>query len=268
MILLGADGMLGRSWSKFFSSKGELVKKYTRSECDITKDKDLESLDFSDVVINCAAYTNVDKAESEPDKAFKINVQAVEKLASRCANHGGRLIHFSTDYVFGGLEKSYAVSSSTDPINVYGTTKRQGEVAIQKSKCHHLIIRTSWLHALWGDNFFNTIIGLLKNDEEIFVVNDCFARPTLCDNLVSSTYKLLNMDKTGIWHITDGGEPCSWFEFASTIARAVNSNCQIKPCNSDKFPRPAPRPKYSVLGLEKTEQAIGPMPHWKEGIKV
>ncbi len=252
--------MLGKAWSWVL----DRAQEYSRAELDICNPSDLDRLDCSSTIVNCLAYTDVDGAENNSVEAFQINAQAVERLAERCAEHGGKLIHFSSDYVFDGSQKVYAPAAFRAPINVYGSSKYAGEVAIQQSGCRHLIIRTSWLYAPWGKNFVNTIVELLKTKDEISVVDDQFGRPTLCRNLVRSSLELF--DETGVWHITDGGS-CSWFEFATVIVDLIGSDCKVKPCSTDEFPRPAKRPKYGVLCLDKTERRLGAMPHWREGLK-
>ncbi len=217
----------------------------------------------TDLVINCAAYTNVDLAETEEAAATRINGEGVGVLAARCAEVGATLVHFSTDYVFDGRASlPYAVDHPRDPLGAYGRSKAAGEEALEASACDWLCLRTSWLYAPWGTNFLKTIARLAKERDALKVVNDQRGRPTHCDTLAAITEAMVTSGARGMHHACDGGE-CTWFDFATEIAARVNPGCRVDPCTTAEFPRPAPRPSYSVLDLSLTEAAIGPIANWK-----
>jgi len=268
VVLLGAEGMLGRSFAKLLARQFIPTRALSRIQCDIASQTSVDAAidDSANLVINCAAYTNVDQAESEPDKANLINGQAPGLLATRCNAVGAKLVHFSTDYVFSGLATSpYATTTPRDPGNAYGRSKARGEEAIEAAGGSHLILRTSWLYAPWGKNFVRTIAKLAAEKETLTVVNDQRGRPTSCEHLANLTMKLLAASATGIYHATDNGE-CTWFDFAAEIAAVLNLDCDIQPCTTDKFPRPARRPAYSVLDLSRTTTLVGPIADWQTNL--
>jgi dTDP-4-dehydrorhamnose reductase len=292
IALLGADGMLGRQWQRWFGASdspspregagGGLInvdqredfRPSTRVHCftypaiDFERDDSLHRvLDCNPrLIINCAAYTNVDQAESEPDKADRINAAAVGTLARLCRERGVTLVHFSTDYVFDGRGSSpYAIDAPTNPANIYGRTKLRGEQLLHASGCDHLLIRTSWLYAPWAKNFVRTIAAAAKAKPELRVVNDQRGRPTSTASLVDITARLLDRQLRGTFHATDDGE-CTWFEFATAIAAYASRSCRVLPCSTAEFPRPAPRPAYSVLDLSKTFAAVGPLRPWRDAL--
>lgn len=269
VILIGFDGMLGTAWRAVLEEKG--VRNLfcpTMAEFDLTDDASIARTITDDVqlVINCAAYTAVDKAEEQEALATVINGDGVGKLANRCKAVGAKLVHYSTDYVFPGNASSpYLPNDTRKPCNAYGRSKAVGEERIQQSGCDHLILRTSWLYAPWANNFVLTIAKLAASRSELQVVNDQFGRPTSAQHLASASADMILAGAQGIHHVTDGGQ-CSWFEFATEIVRLSGADCIVKPCDSSQFPRPAVRPAYSVLDLNSTEKCIGPMPHWKENL--
>jgi dTDP-4-dehydrorhamnose reductase len=269
IALLGADGMLGRQWQRFFTSTPSArVASLTYPTIDLERDESLSHVFDSDphLVINCAAYTNVDQAESEPDKADRINAAAVGTLATLCRERGVTLVHHSTDYVFDGHAIApYSVDAPTNPINAYGRSKLRGEQLLQSSGCDHLLIRTSWLYAPWAKNLVRTIAAAARAKPELRVVHDQRGRPTSTASLVDSTARLLDRQLRGIYHATDDGE-CTWFDFATEIAAFANPFCRVVPCTTAEFPRPAPRPAYSVLDLSKTVAAIGTLRPWREAL--
>lgn len=251
-IILGVDGMLGHELAHVFSDA-----KCFGSDLDITdKDKVLQTIRKlePDVVINAAAYTNVDGCEDNVEHAFKVNGEALSHIASACDEVGAVLIHFSTDYVFDGTRKEFVESDPVDPINVYGRSKLLGEQNIVENMNDFRIIRTSWLFGKHGNNFVDTMLKLSREMDEVMVVNDQFGKPTYAADLACKTAEIIDMEP-GIYHITNEGV-CSWYEFAS----AVISN--VVPCSSDEFVREAKRPTYSVLVNTKTV----PMRHWKDAL--
>ncbi|MFN9977232.1 MAG: SDR family oxidoreductase, partial [Phycisphaerae bacterium] len=221
--------MLGRQWQLFFSSTpGARVASLTYPTIDFERDESLSRvLDGAPrLVINCAAYTNVDQAESEPDKADRINAAAVGTLARLCRERDITLVHYSTDYVFDGQGTApYAVDDPTNPANISGRTKLRGEQLLQASGCDHLLIRTSWLYAPWAKNFVRTIAAAAKGKPELRVVNDQRGHPTSTASLVDITARLLDRNLRGTFHATDDGggdQGCTWFDFATAIAAYAN----------------------------------------------
>jgi dTDP-4-dehydrorhamnose reductase len=253
-IIFGANGMLGNDLCKFFPDS----IKFGHKDVDITDlDKVTDTLAEirPDVVINAAAYTNVDGCEDEQEIAFVTNGEGPGYLAKACAESGAVLVHYSTDYVFDGSKKEYFESDTTNPINIYGKSKLLGEKRISDQMEDFRIIRTSWLFGLKGNNFVNTMLELSGKMETVKVVNDQFGKPTYTSDLACKTLEII--DKVpGIYHITNEGV-CSWYEFSSAIIDNVS------PCSSAEFPRKARRPKYSILANSKTS----PMRHWKEALR-
>lgn len=276
IVVLGAGGMLGRAWCELLEELGTTYRAFGRSACDITDPASIRrAIDGWPIVVNCAAYTDVDGAEAHEDEATKINGEAVGLLGEACAEAGARLVHYSTDYVFNGeragdltIASPYRCDEPRDPVNAYGRSKAVGEILLEpmidSGELDALIIRTSWVYAPWGKNFVLTIAKLAADRDELTVVNDQYGRPTSALGLAESTFKLLEEQvEPGIWHATDGGR-CTWFDFARVIAEKIESGCVVKPCGSEQFPRPAKRPAFSVLDLSATEEVIGPMSPWEE----
>ncbi len=264
--------MLGRAWRALLEPRGDQVTMAGRHSCDLSDADSIRAAigpvaaSSPNLVINCAAFSDVDGAESNESQADEVNGKAVGELARCCAEAGALLVHYSTDYVFNGRATSpYRTDAPRDPINAYGRTKAHGESLLEASACRHLLIRTSWLYAPWGNNFVVTISNLARQRPELRVVDDQRGRPTSVDHLARTTLSLVEQGAEGIRHVTDGGE-CTWFEFARRITGRANPDCRIQPCTSQEFPRPAPRPAYSVLDLAVTEAASVPMPHWSENL--
>ena len=253
-LIIGAGGMLGMELCKAFPDAITL----SHSALDITDEYrvrlTIEEIK-PDVVINAAAYTNVDGCEDNKELAFDINGRALEYIARSCSSEGAILVHYSTDYVFDGSKKEYFESDKTNPINVYGQSKLIGEKNIIENMKDYRIIRTSWLFGLQGKNFVETMLRLSEEMDTVKVVNDQFGKPTYAVDLARKTGEIIKLPP-GIYHITNEGT-CSWYEFAKAIIGNVT------PCSTDEFPRKAKRPKYSILVNTKTE----PMRHWKEALK-
>ena len=276
VVVLGAGGMLGRAWCGLLEELGINSRALGRGECDITNAASIrDAIDGWPIVINCAAYTDVDGAEAHEDEATRINGEAVGLLGEACAEIGARLVHYSTDYVFSGEREGdltsappYRCDELRNPVNAYGRSKAAGEILlepmIESGELDALIIRTSWGYAPWGKYFVLTIAKLASERDELAVVNDQHGRPTSAIGLAETSLKLLEEQvEPGIWHATDGGR-CTWFDFATAIAEKTESGCVVKPCGSDAFPRPAKRPAFSVLDLSATEAVIGPMSPWED----
>lgn len=226
-----------------------------------------------DYCINCAAYTAVDKAETEKEKAFLINADAVGELANVCYNHQTRLIHISTDYVYAGkIQQPLKEENAVGPINVYGASKLKGEeLALQKNPSS-LIIRTSWVYSSFGNNFVKTMIRLFKEKPEINVINDQVGSPTYAADLAEVIMKFVQQFEksrsfSGIFNYSNAGIT-TWYHFAEEIKLLVNSNCKINPVPTSSYPTPAKRPLYSVLDNSKIQQTLFlTIPTWQESLK-
>ena len=226
-------------------------------------------------IINCAAYTNVDKAETDEVFCELLNAKAVENLAVAMKEVDGLLVHVSTDYVFGGdpYNTPCKENQKGTPTGVYGKTKLQGEKNILASGCKHVIIRTAWLYSEFGKNFVKTMLNLTATKPQLKVVFDQVGTPTYAYDLAAAIYKIVNERKyegnDGIYHYSNEGV-CSWYDFTKMIAEyAGNTDCDIQPCHSDEFPSPVKRPAYSVLDKTKIKQTFDvKVPYWTDSLKV
>ncbi len=264
IVIVAAEGMLGTAWSGI--AKGHELVEARFPDVDITKPETLSVIDGADVVVNCAAWTDVDGAEEHEADAARVNGDAVATLSRLCAAQNTLLVHYSTDYVFSGDATSpYPIDAPIDPVNAYGRTKALGESALMAGGAPFLLIRTSWVYAPWGKNFVRTMTKLGQQRDALRVVDDQRGRPTSAEHLASTSLKLIEHEARGTFHVTDGGE-CTWYEFAKHIVGRVNPDCQVSPCSSDEYPRPAPRPAYSVLDLSSTESLLGAMGSWQSHV--
>lgn len=266
-LVTGAAGMLGQDVQKALAGRTVIAK--DRTELDITDAAAVaEALKGVDVVINCAAYTNVDGAEDDREGAMRVNAEGPAVLAEACAAAGATLVHYSTDYVFKGDASSpYPEDGAYDPINVYGESKAEGEKAVTAGNgAKSYIIRTAWLYGAGGPNFAKTMARLAATKPEISVVNDQLGQPTSTADLATQTVRLLDAGApAGIYHGTNSGQ-ATWFEFAQEIFEAAGyPRANVKPTDSASFPRPAARPAYSVLGHDAwTRAGIPEMRDWRE----
>jgi len=273
IVILGAGGMLGSTLAETLRAGGPpkgygAVRALERGDCDVTSRADLERAIGRDVglVFNCAAWTDVDGAEEHEAEATRLNGEAVGMIAERCEAVGATLVQYSTDYVFDGTAREpIPVDAPRKPLGAYGRSKAAGEEALEASGAEHLLIRTSWLYAERGKNFVRTIARLCREREALRVVDDQWGRPTACRTLARISLGLVERGARGIWHGCDGGI-ATWFQMAERIAARFNPACAVSPCTTEEFPRPAPRPAYSVLDLSKTEAALGPLADWSAAL--
>ena len=276
-LITGANGQLGREWIQFLELKGVPFDAFGSKKMDITdSDQVLARMEECkpDVVINCAAYTNVDDAEDEQEQAYSVNEKGVENLVSACLNYNSKLVHFSTDYVFPGSHEDgskfpdgYPEDAEKRPVNEYGRSKRVGEIVIEKSSLDSLLIRVSWLCGPFGDNFVKTMLRLAESRDKLSVVDDQKGSPTFTFDVVEKTYRLLNMSKSGVYHISSRGK-ISWADFAQEIFKQANIAIALHRIPSSDFPTKAKRPIFSLLSTQKLEKEGLKVLAWKEGLSV
>lgn len=271
LLVTGAGGQLGQEFINMNHDGIEIIGK-NRSELDIT---DYESCQAAcaiiqpDFIVHAAAYTAVDQAESEPGAAWAVNVEGTRNMAKAAEAIGAKFCYISTDYVFDGLGKEpYSENHPTAPQSVYGITKLEGErKALEiSSKC--FIVRTSWVYGKYGGNFVQTMLQLAKSKKELMVVDDQIGSPTYTYDLAKFIIELVQSEKYGIYHASNSGS-CSWFEFAKAIFEDAGiSSTAVHPCSTDQFPRPAPRPAYSVLNQQALIKAgFAPLRPWREALR-
>lgn len=279
ILVTGADGQLGRemqiasrsSRNRFIFT--DIAGEYER--LDITDQQaiaDIVRENHVNVIVNCAAYTNVDKAETDPETANLLNNIAAGNLADAMKAVNGTLIHISTDYVFQG-DRNIPCREDwpTEPLGVYGKTKLAGEKSIEATGCASIIIRTAWLYSPFGKNFVKTMRDLTSSRESLKVVFDQVGTPTYAGDLAETICRIIEngqLDKTGIYHFSNEGV-CSWFDFAKAICEMSGNTCDIRPCHSDEFPSPVARPHFSVLDKTKIKQTFGiRIPYWTDSLKL
>lgn len=262
-LVTGANGMLGQDLCPILEDEGYEVIETDIQTLNITDLKSVRKVlneEKPDVVVHCAAYTNVDGAEENLELARKINSYGTQNIAQICAEIDSKLVYISTDYVFDGQKNNpYLPSDEVNPINNYGLTKYEGEEAVRKYCQKSYIVRTSWLYGIYGKNFVETMLSM-KNNSEIKVVDDQIGCPTWTVDLADGIAELLDTDDFGTYHICGGGET-SWYNFAKRIFELSNIKVNLIPCATKDFPRPAQRPKYSVMDND------GICRHWELALK-
>lgn len=270
ILITGSNGMLGHDLISVLKKEHDLVLT-TSKTLDIT-DKD-KTIDFicdtkPDIVINSAAYTDVDGCEENSDLAFSVNGDGVRNLALACREIDCPLVHISTDYIFNGKnDRPWVEDDEIGPISVYGKSKLEGEQAILEILDRYFIVRTAWLYGINGKNFPKTMLELAKNHSEITVVYDEVGSPTYSLDLAEGISELIETDYYGIYHLTNSGS-CSWCEFARFIFEIADEDVNVIPVTASEFARPAPRPSYSVLENKKwIEKGFKPLRSYKEAIK-
>ena len=260
--------MLARAVVHELLRRGHEVDAPSRSELDVTDEAALCARILQmepDVVFQCAAFTAVDDAEACFDEALRVNAEATASAARACHKTGAALVYPSTDYVFSGTgDRPYRPDDPTDPLNAYGRSKRAGEEAAGEAG-RWLVVRTSWLYGAGGRNFVDTVRGLARERDRLEVVDDQVGRPTWTGTLARVTVELVSRGAEGIHHVTDGGEPVSWWGVAKEIVERIGSPAEVVPVSSERFARPARRPGYSVLDCSGAERVVGEgMPGWRE----
>mgnify|MGYP002941867547 CR=1 FL=1 len=275
ILVTGANGQLGNEMRRvsldsrnryLFTDVNELDITDATAVCNMLKKEQI------DVIVNCAAYTNVDRAEDDFAMADLLNNKAVENLAVAAAETGATLIHVSTDYVFQG-DKNIPCRESweTDPLGVYGKTKLAGEQSLVKAGCKYLIFRIAWLYSPFGKNFVKTMRQLTSTKDSLKVVFDQVGTPTYAGDLAALIYNIIEenlLDRQGVYHFSNEGV-CSWYDFTVAIHRLAGiTSCKVKPLHTAEYPAKANRPAYSVLDKTKIKTTFGiEIPHWEESLK-
>lgn len=270
VAVLGANGMLGQDLMAACKNAGSEALGFDLPELDITRDSGgLESIPACDWVVNCAAYTDVDGAETHREIVFAVNADGAGRAARWCASKGISLLHISTDYIFDGLlGRPIREDDPTHPLSVYGESKLAGETAVRAAGGPHIIVRTQALFGLRGKSFIRAILAKLdQTDEPLRVVNDQTVCPTYTRHLAEGILRLMAARKRGIVHLSATGA-CTWYEFARAIAAEVKPQAVVQPVSSAEYPRPARRPMCSVLDKGRYELWTGhKMPRWEDGME-
>ncbi|KOS04067.1 dTDP-4-dehydrorhamnose reductase [Paenibacillus polymyxa] len=276
VMVTGVSGQLGKDVVNVFQGQGHDVLGYDREQLDIT---DLEQAVKivgqyqPDAVIHCAAYTAVDAAESDIDGAYKVNAAGTRNMALATEKVGAKLVYISTDYVFDGTaEQPYHEYDNTNPQSIYGKSKRAGEMLAQTLSSRYFIVRTSWVYGLHGNNFVKTMLKLGQEKPHLQVVNDQKGSPTYTVDLARFLEDLVQTDKYGVYHASNSGS-CTWYEFTQAIfEEAVDIldatiSATLEPCATDQFPRPAARPRNSVMEhIAIRTNGLKDLRHWREGL--
>jgi dTDP-4-dehydrorhamnose reductase len=268
-LILGARGQLGRDLIRVYQHAGEL-RACSRQDVDITNEQQLfAAVDRfrPDLIINAAAYTDVEKAEQEMTQAFLVNEGGARNVATTAEYWGIPVVYFSTDFVFDGTKSQpYTPEDPIHPLNVYGRSKAAGEVATRKANPKHFIVRTAWLYGMGTRNFVHRILERAKRGEPLRVIQDEVGSPTYTLDLAEAVFALTRTREYGTYHITNAGV-CSRYEFARAILNLAEINVPITACRADEFPSNAQRPRYSVLDCTATEKVIGyALRPWREAL--
>lgn len=273
ILVTGSNGQLGSEIKKISKNFSNFKFNFSDiNELDITNKNDLNlhlKNNHYNFIINCAAYTAVDKAETEQQKALLINSHSVKYICEAANTNNIKLIHISTDYVFDGKSCTpYVEESIVNPKSYYGYSKLDGEYQIRDTECDAIIIRTSWLYSSFGNNFVKTILKYSQEKPELKVVYDQIGTPTYAEDLANAILKIIASNKfeKGTYHYSNEGV-CSWYDFALEIVKSKNINCKITPILTAEYPTPAKRPHYSVLNKAKIKSTFNiEIPYWKDGL--
>ncbi|MFC3799814.1 dTDP-4-dehydrorhamnose reductase [Cohnella sp. GCM10012308] len=275
VLVTGGQGQLGRELYHIAKERGHEVVAVGRNELDITNLEECFSIvqnEKPDVIFHCAAFTAVDEAETQVTDAFKINAFGSRNIALAASKAAIKLVYISTDYVFDGArEIPYHEYENTSPLNIYGHSKRAGEILVQNLITKLYIVRTSWVFGAYGQNFVKSMIKLIQSTSRLQVVNDQRGSPTYTKDLAQKLLELVDTEYYGTYHVTNSGD-CSWYEFARAIEEEMRSysltiNAEIKPCDSSEYPQKAKRPHYSVMDSIALEcNGFGALRSWREAL--
>jgi dTDP-4-dehydrorhamnose reductase len=263
----GARGMLGSDTTEAIAARGHTVFGLGHSELDITRSADVEHAIGTlrpDVVVNCAAWTDVDGAEINEREAMRVNDNAAALVAGTAAAHGASVLHVSSDYVFDGRKRTpYVESDLPAAISAYGRSKQAGETSVAVANPRHFVVRSSWLFGRGGANFVETMLRIGREQAEVIVVSDQVGSPTYTPHLARAIAQLVEGERFGIHHLAASGQ-CSWFEFAQEIFDLQGLETRVMAGTTEMLSRPAPRPAYSVLASERGDAIT--LPHWRVGL--
>ncbi|MFD0697774.1 dTDP-4-dehydrorhamnose reductase [Paenibacillus sp. GCM10027628] len=270
ILVTGANGQLGQDIVRLLKEQHD-VKGLGRDQLDITNEEQCSRVlsNFKpEIIIHCAAFTAVDRAETEEDLAYRINAFGTRNIAVAAEKIGAKLCYISTDYVFDGNgSKPYREYDNTNPQSVYGKSKRAGERLVESISSRYFIVRTSWIYGLYGDNFVKTMLKLAQESETLKVVNDQIGAPTYTVDLARFLERLVQTEKFGVYHASNSGI-CSWFDFACAIFEELGLHIKVEPCTTEEFPRLARRPRYSAMEhLAIRANGFEDLRHWREGLK-
>lgn len=271
VLVTGAGGMLARALVPELERRGHRVVALGRGALDVTDEAAVSArvaAERPDAVVQCAAYTAVDRAEEEEEAAHRVNAAAAGHVARACDRTGALFVYPSSDYVFpGDAARPYRPGDPTGPLNAYGRSKLAGEAAAREAG-RALVVRTSWLYGEGGPNFVDTISRLGRERDVLQVVDDQLGRPTWTGSLARTISELMEARAEGILHAADAGEPVTWYGFAREVLARRGIAARVEPVPSSAFPRPAPRPRYSVLDCSETEAVLGrPLPRWQDALE-
>lgn len=280
ILLTGASGQVGYELERSLQGLGEVVA-LDRARMDLAnldQVRDVIRALRPGLIVNPAAYTAVDRAESEPELAFRVNAEAPAVMAREAKALGAAMVQYSTDYVFdGSKDGAYVETDPTGPLSVYGKSKLAGEQAVAAAGIDHLILRTSWVYGMRGSNFLLTMLRLTKERDALKVVSDQVGAPTWSRTIADTTALMLAQARAGgagwwerhggLYHLTSGGHT-SWHGFTGAIAAAAGHSCALEPISSDAWPAAAPRPRNSVLDTSKLRENFGNIPQWQEALRL
>lgn len=274
VLVTGANGQLGSSLRKLTEDSLHIFSFVDIDDLDLC-DSDAVNNFFAsnnfDWIVNCAAYTNVDGAETDQEEAWEVNVSAVQNILNSINDSKTRLIHISTDFVFNGKKSSpYIEDDQPDPVSFYGKTKHESEKLVLGNSPNHIVVRTSWLYSKTGKNFVKTILNLAVEKPHINVVYDQIGTPTYSDDLANVILTMLDEKNIegGIYHYSNEGV-ASWYDFAHSIIELSGSNCKVNPITTGEYPTPAKRPNFSVMNKSKIKSTLGiEIPHWRDSLSI
>ncbi|MDT8860330.1 dTDP-4-dehydrorhamnose reductase [Alkalihalobacillus sp. MEB130] len=271
ILVTGANGQLGQELCEQLEAQGISYVGCSKRKLDVTSYEQVKKAFTNynpDVIIHTAAYTNVDRAEQEEELAYEVNALGAKNVANVAKEIGAKLCYISTDYVFNGEGfVPYGETDEVSPLGVYGKTKFAGEQFVRENGDQYFIVRTSWVFGKHGQNFVKTMLRLAEEREELGVVHDQVGSPTYTHDLALFLIELIQTNHFGTYHASNNGS-CSWYEFACTIFDSVHKNIKVNPLTTKEFPRPAPRPHYSVLGHEAIkDKGLRDFRHWKEALQ-
>lgn len=273
ILITGANGMVAQATAEYCRSIGDAVVALTRAELDISNIENVRSAAGEhrpDAIINCAAYTNVDGAESEPERAYAANVTGVENLAKTAKEFGAVFVTISTDYVFDGANVGfYSEDDEPNPQGVYARTKRDGELTALNSNECSIVVRSGWIYGRGGTNFLSVMAELLRDGKRIKAIRDSFGTPTFAGDLAKRLRELAQLDEPGIFHVTNSGPGTSYLGFAEAVCEIGGFDATlIESVSKDELVRPAPRPASSKLASLRCEEfGLAPMPDWEDALR-